>query len=432
MIALYYTTNQYINTQTSTGLKSKLSELQLIDQKQGRQKLIELLKNQTISKSNNRRYLLLATNKRRKIVGDLNAWPSSLVADNVVRSIEIEDNLIPNTVDDKDGFWPIVATTLEDGSLLLVAQDSSETEDFQEFILNTMGVILFAIVFLTLLLGWRLGRQVLQRVDTINRTAHQIRQGDLSIRIPTSRSNDEFDEVAAHLNRMLDHIEQLVKGMQEVTDNVAHDLRSPLSRLKTRIEVTLIEARDRKDYQHTLEKAVEDIDSMIKIFNALLEIAQAEAGSYRGEWTVLNLSQLSQDIGDLYIGVAEQNRQQLRINITPDINIKGNQYLLGQAISNLLENALKYSGCGKTVTLKLRLDNNYPVLCVEDNGAGIHSKDYHYVLQRFVRLDSARSTSGNGLGLSLVAAVARLHNASLKLEDTHPGLSVSISFKSTY
>ncbi len=432
MISLYYATNQYMNAQISISLESKLSELQLIDQKQGRQKLIELLKNQTISKSSDRRYLLLVTDKGRKIAGNLGGWPSTLVADNVVRSIWVEDKLIPNAADDEDEFWPIVATKLDDGSLLLVAQNSSETEDFQEFIFSTMAIILFTIVCLTLILGWRLGRQVLQRVDTINQTAHQIRQGDLSIRIPTSRSNDEFDEVAAHLNRMLDHIEELVKGMQEVTDNIAHDLRSPLSRLKTRIEVTLIEARDRNDYEHTLEKAVEDIDGMLKIFNALLEITQAEAGSYRGEWKVVDLSQLSQDIGDLYSGVAEQNRQQLKIKITPDINIKGNQYLLGQAISNLLENALKYSGCGKTVILHLKLDNNHPILCVEDNGIGIHSKDYHHVLQRFVRLDSSRSTPGNGLGLSLVAAVVRLHGALLTLKDNQPGLSVSISFKSTH
>ncbi len=426
--SLYWATSRYVDAQIAAGLEHELSVLVNIDRQQGRDKLRQIIAREPVVYTENQRYTLLLDASGKQLLGNLKGWPPALRSDGKVRNIWIDHSLIPVKVEDKDGFWPMIATTLPDGSQLLVAQSVRQAENLQEFILSAMTIILLVSVGLALALGYRLGRQMLLRVDMINDTARKVRQGNLSIRIPRSDRNDEYDEVATHLNRMLNHLEQLVKGMQEVTDNVAHDLRRPLSRLKNRLEVTLLEARDKKDYQQTLQQAVNDVDGMIQTFNSLLEIAQAEAGSSRGEWAMLDLSALACSLAELYQGVAEQHQQRLELRITPSINITGNQHLLSHAISNLLENAIKYAGAGSVITISLSRKKSVIVLCICDTGKGIPQRDFKHVLKRFVRLDSTRSTEGNGLGLSLVAAVAKLHEATLELKDNHPGLAVEIKF----
>lgn len=425
---LYWATSRYVDAQIVAGLEHELSTLVKIDQQQGRAKLEQIIAREPAVYTENQRYLLLLDPTGNKKLGGLKGWPDTLETDATVRNIWIDHSLIPVELEDKDGFWPMIATTLDDGSQLLVAQSVRQAENLQEFILSAMSIILLISVGLALALGYRLGRQMLQRVDLINETARQVRQGNLSIRVPRSGNNDEYDEVATHLNRMLNHLQQLLQDMQEVTDNVAHDLRSPLSRLKNRLEVTLLETRDKQAYQQTLQQAVSDVDSMIKTFNSLLEIAQAESGSYRGEWSKLDLSALVSDLGELYEGVAEQNQQHLIVRVAPDRTLSGNQYLLSQAISNLLENAIKYAGQESRIMVELIATEATLTLRVSDNGRGIPDADLEHVLKRFVRLERARSSQGNGLGLSLVAAVARLHNARLVLYNNAPGLAVEINF----
>ena len=425
---LYWATSRYVDAQIQAGLESSLNTLIQIERQQGRAELLSALQVRPTIDPENRQYLLLLSPEGRPVAGDLMGWPEELKTDKQVRNVWIDEKLIPQEVHDKDGFWPMIATTLQDGSRILVAHSVRQAENLQEFILSAMSVILLVIVGLTLILGWRMGLQMLQRVDLINNTAQQIRQGHLSSRIPDSGKNDEFDELASHLNRMLEDIEGLITGMQEVTDNVAHDLRHPLTRLRNRLEVTLLEARSRRDYQHTLKDAVNDVEGMIRTFNVLLEIAQAEAGSYRGEWQRIDLSTLVKDVSELYEANIEESEQILEADIAPGIFIEGNTHLLGQVISNLLENATKYAGVGKTIHLQLAKTPQGVQLSVADNGPGIPDQDKSRVTRRFVRLDPGRSRPGNGLGLSLVAAVAKLHGAELKLGNNHPGLRVVLEF----
>jgi signal transduction histidine kinase len=426
---LYWATTRYVDAQITASLNHQLNSLKTLDARQGRDNLIKILSSETFADIENKRYLLLVSSDNKKIAGSLNGWPPTLKADKQVRNIWIDDDLIPHAVADKDGFWPMIATTLADGSRLLVAQSVRQAEDLQEFILTAMGLILAVTVGLTLIMGFRFGKAMLSRVDHINATARSVQAGDLSQRVLLTENNDEFDELGSHLNKMLLHIEQLVKGMQEVTDNVAHDLRRPLSRLQNRIEVTLQEAQNEDDYRQTMEESIDDIQGMIRTFNALLEIAQAEAGSYRGEWQSINLSQLAHTLADLYEDTADANQQQLETKISPDIMITCNQHLIGQLISNLLENAIKHAGKGSHIQLSLSLVNQQPLLSISDTGIGIAASEHDNVLKRFVRLDKARSTTGNGLGLSLVAAVAKLHKATLTLHDNYPGLRVDCLFK---
>lgn len=430
LAVLYWATSRYVDAQISAGLENELAVLTRIDQEQGRSRLLAVLNEQPAINAENRRYRLLTAPDEQKLAGNLKGWPPQLRTDKRVRNIWIEDELIPHQVEDQDGYWPMIATTLADGSHLLIAQSVRQAEDLQEFVLSAMGLILLVIVGLTMLLGWRMGRQLLERVDQINDTARHILLGDLGRRVADSGRDDEFDELATHLNRMLTHIEQLVNGMREVTDNVAHDLRRPLSRLRNRLEVTLLEARDTQDYRQAMEDSVQDVDGMIRTFNALLEIAQAEAGSYRGEWETIDLSTLAGDIGALYKDLAEEGRQTLALSIESGVRVRGNRHLIGQAVSNLLENARKYAGPNARIGLQVGRDHGHAVLTVSDSGPGIPGERRSRVLQRFVRLDSARSTPGNGLGLSLVAAVAQLHGARLELTDNNPGLRVLLAFGS--
>lgn len=426
---LYWATSRYVDAQIRAGLQHHLETLENLYRKEGRKGFIAALDGRGIvSEPENHRFVLYTDEDGNRLAGDLIGWPSDATPDAVVRNLWIEDELIPHAMEDQDGYWPGIATTFPDGSRVLIAQSVRQAEDLQEFILSTLFITLAMIVGLTLILGWRMGRQMLARIDQVNTTSHEILDGRLDRRIPISGDGNEFDELAQNLNAMLDHINRLIHGMRQVTDNVAHDLRRPLTRLRNRLDVTLLEPRDAEDYRESLEATRNDIEDVLKTFNALLEIAQAESGHFRGEMEVLSLSALAKQLGEMYGDLFEEHGQRLNVAVEPDICIRGNRQLLAQSISNLIENAHKYAGDEAKVELSLRRNQAMAVLSVSDDGPGIPKARFQEVLQRYVRLDTARSTPGNGLGLSLVSAIAQLHHARLVLEDNAPGLAASLRF----
>ena len=427
--ALYWSHSQFVDAQITAGLDYELSTLEAIDQNKGRDRLLQVINNRIDIGTENRHYLLLVDAEGNKLAGDLHHWPSLLPTDQKVRNIWIHDETHLHHPMLRYDYWPMIATRLSDGSKLLVAQGVKQAVALQEFLLLAMGLLLLAVVCMTLLLGWRMGRQMLERVDTINTTARQILTGDLSSRIVTSYRNDEFDELAEQLNSMLNHLERLINGMREMTDNIAHDMRHPLTRLHNRLEVSLLNARNEAEYRETLEHALNETQGMIRTFNALLEIAQAEAGSCRGEKTEINISLLVKEISELYQGGAEENVQTLQTDIQPNVYIEGNRHLLALALSNLLENAIKYSGKASVITLQVAQPEHHQAqIVVSDTGPGVPESEYQHIMQRFVRLDKNRSTPGNGLGLSLVAAACDFHHATISLHDNQPGLRVEITF----
>jgi signal transduction histidine kinase len=266
---------------------------------------------------------------------------------------------------------------------------------------------------------------MLSRVETVNRTSKQIIHGDLSRRVPLDGSGDEFDQLAANLNDMLDRIERLIAGMRDVTDNIAHDLRSPLSRLRARLEVTLLERRDAAHYEDVLRDTVGEADRLLGTFNALLKIAEAEAGSREMKERV-DLAEIARSVAELYEPVAEEKGLSLTVTAPSPVAVLGDRHLLSQAISNLLDNAVKYTAAGG-VALTLWQSGDKGRIEVADSGPGIPADRRETVFDRFVRLESSRSTPGNGLGLSLVRAVARMHGGEVWLEDNNPGLKAVLS-----
>ena len=260
-------------------------------------------------------------------------------------------------------------------------------------------------------------------------------EGDLAGRLPVSGSGDELDRLAQSLNLMLARIEQLMAGLREVSDNIAHDLKTPLNRLRNRVEEALREPYDEAANRETLERTIEEADGLIKTFNALLSIARLEAGAGGENREKLDLAALVSDVAELYEPVAEERGIALKAEASTPIVIHGDRQLLGQAITNLIDNALKYgaptaeggNGWAPEVGVRAETHDGVAEIIVTDRGPGVPAAERERVLARFVRLEASRSEPGSGLGLSLVAAVARLHGGSLRLEDNEPGLRVVLT-----
>jgi signal transduction histidine kinase len=360
------------------------------------------------------------------IAGNLDTWPEAedLVTNRVRFSIEPAGNLGPRR---------FLGRTVElDDARLLVARDVEDKLRTQALLVNAIGLGSGLMLVFGIIGGFVMSRWMLSRIETINRTTAQIMEGDLGRRITVEGSGDEFDALAANLNAMLERIERLMAGMREVTDNIAHDLRTPLSRLRSRLEVALMSEIDPASARRLLEETVTDAEGLIATFNALLSIARAESGEHRASWERVDLGLLVQDIQELYEPLAEEREIEIRAAADPAVIVMGNRQMLAQALVNLADNAIKYTPVGGRVTLAAtHIENGgkqAPLLMVTDTGPGIPPDFREKALERFVRLDPDRSTPGNGLGLSLVNAVAQLHNAVLELADNAPGLKVSLVF----
>jgi signal transduction histidine kinase len=273
-----------------------------------------------------------------------------------------------------------------------------------------------------------MSRSMLRRLDQFNKTSRQIMAGDLSQRVPRTGSADEFDQLAENLNAMLDQIEQLMAGIREVSDNIAHDLRTPLTRLRNRLEGLHGDLDQGSRAYQDVELSIAEADQLLSTFRALLRIARLESGSHPIEKEKIDLAELARDSVELYEAVAQDKGLELSAELATDLTIDGDRDLLFQAIANLLDNAIKYTPTGGRINVVLERQTGAIRLCIGDTGLGIPARERDKVTQRFYRLESSRSTPGNGLGLSLVEAVAKMHGAELDLSDNAPGLRACIRF----
>jgi signal transduction histidine kinase len=323
---------------------------------------------------------------------------------------------------------------LPGGFRLLVGRDLEEREHLYDVIISAGRWSVAIVVILGLAGGFFVTRRVLKRVDAMTGTTRTIMAGDLSGRLPIAGTGDELDRLAANLNAMLERIEALMHGLKEVSDNIAHDLKTPLTRLRNRAEQALRTGSSEADYRAALENTIEESDGLIRTFNALLMIARAESGQARENMSEFDAADIAQGIADLYEPLADQKGLVLKVEQAGPVPVRGNRELISQAMANLLDNAIKYAvpmkqadGADGEIVVRALPRGEQIELVVEDRGPGIPEADRGRAVERFVRLEQSRSEPGSGLGLSLAAAVAHLHGGELRLEDNHPGLKTVLA-----
>jgi len=318
---------------------------------------------------------------------------------------------------------------IKNGMRFLIGRDVSQHKSFQKVVARTLIFSLIAMVVFGMLTWFFVGRRALKRIDMVSKSTNRILAGDRSERLPLSGGGDEFDRLSSGMNDMLDRINHLDEGLKQVSDNIAHDLKTPITRLRNKAETALAGRLSAAAGRKALTGVVEECDTLIKTFNALLMISRVESGSTTAKFTQLNLSEILEDIAELYQPLAEENGTHFETKITPDINVSGNRELLSQALANLIDNAMKYAtGKKASILIKLEKNGDRAVISVSDNGPGIPDDKHDHVMERFTRLEKSRTKPGNGLGLSLVKAVVQLHKGSIVLGDNEPGLVVTMSF----
>jgi signal transduction histidine kinase len=347
-----------------------------------------------------------------RIAGNLDQWPNGL------NQVDAWYEL-PVTRKGMNSVAVLRAFALDNGDQLLVGRDVRSRAELRELLRDGLAWAMAIMVALGLL-GAIVVRSMFRRMIQDSR-------GDLSRRVNVSGNGDEFDELADNINDMLDRITRLMDGVREVSNSIAHDLRTPITRARARLEDAALRADTKEDLKSAIERATVDLDAIIAVFQALLRIAEIEAGARRSAFAEIDLVPLLNDIDELYRVVAEERGLRLETRITGPLPLWGDRELIQQAITNLLDNALKFSEPGASISFTARTEGTMIEIAVADNGPGIAANDRDRATERFFRAESARNTAGSGLGLALVVAVAQVHNGTLHLLDNHPGLRAVIT-----
>jgi signal transduction histidine kinase len=379
----------------------------------------ERLSNQT----NNTSIYLLTDAQLRPLLGNLKHWPKEKPSDQGWLSFRIEsDSKVHN-----GNHQALAKAFLLRGNVhLLVGRDILNLEETQALIREALFWGLCITFVLALLGGTMMSRAMMHRIEVINTTCQQIMAGDLSRRIPRTGGEDDFGLLIDNLNRMLDRIEKLMEGVKQVTNNIAHDLRTPLTRLRRRLDMLRENKPADEQSQLLLDQAIDEADGLLVTFRALLRISEVESGSRKRVFRDVDMTAILKDLVELYEPLSEEKNQNLHTKIDAMPLVLGDRDLLFQALANLLDNAIKYTPEGGNISLRIEDTADHIQIIIADSGPGIPSETREKVFERFFRLESSRSTPGNGLGLSLAEAIIKMHNGSIELGDNHPGLVVSI------
>ena len=422
---VYWTSADFVERQTEATLDAEIGGLAEQYAQRGLSGLVQIVAARSAGDRGDGMLYLVTNRDGRPLAGNISGWPSGVPAGSGSLSFQIDVTVKGNTeIHPARGMM----FAIPDGYRLLVGRDISDAAAFRDRIRAALWWSGLVALGIGLIGGTVMSRNMLWRVEQVNRTAERVVAGHLSDRVPLRGTYDEFDQLAANLNGMLDQIERLMSGMREVSDNIAHDLKTPLARLRARLELALLGPDDREAQGEAIRAAIEEADRLLATFNALLSIANAEAGAGTHGGEPLDLGEIARAVVELYEPVAEQKGFALRLDGEAATMIRGDRHLLSQAIANLIDNALKYGG--GNIAIAVSQQNGHAAIEVADCGPGIAEADRDAVFDRFVRLEPSRSTPGNGLGLSLVRAVARLHDGTVTLGDNHPGLRVRIEFPS--
>lgn len=421
LVFIYWSTAGYMALQTDDTIEAEVTGLAERYGISGLDGLIRSIDERISRKPNGDAVYLLTDDQLTPLIGNLDRWPRVTKDSDGWLNFNLEQETVAGEVTHRARARPF---TLRGGYRLLVGRDMHELDATRTLIVRAIAWGLAITVMMALAGGIMLSRSTMRRLEAINETSRRIMRGDLTRRIPTRSTDDDFDQLADNLNGMLDTIEQLMEDVRRVTDNVAHDLRTPLTRLRHRLEELQSDGSLDKS---TVEAALADADGLLATFNALLRIASIESGRRRAAFENIALDDVVRDVTELYEPLAEEKMQKLDVTASENVHVRGDRDLLFQAFANLLDNAIKYTPQGGDIRVSLEDGAAGPRIRIIDSGPGIPEQSREQVFKRFFRLEESRHTPGNGLGLSLVEAVARLHQASIQL-DGQAGLDVSLAF----
>jgi signal transduction histidine kinase len=427
---VYLSTSSYVRSRSDRAIETDHASLRDAYARSGRDRLIDLIR-QRVSDNGlgdkgfaDAAYLLVDPSSA-VLAGNLRAWPQAVTATTGWVEFRAAESS-PNTAG-----RPLLRgmlDTLPDGDRLLVARDISDLDGFtgQIKIAVALGVaLIFALAAVASIL---VTRRTVGRIEAINATSRAIMQSGLDKRIPLRGTHDEWDRVAENLNLMLDRIETLMGEVKQVSDNVAHDLRTPLTRMRGRLEKAYHGPRASEDDQLLIGDTIGDLDAVLRIFSSITRIAQIETQARKGAFRTVNLVEIAGEVVELYDAAAEQDGTRLTIAGEREVLVTGDRDLIFDAIANLVDNAIKHGRRGGQVVVANENIEGRPVISIADDGPGIPAEEWEHVFKRFYRLEHSRYAPGNGLGLSLVAAVARLHGARIEMLDNAPGLRLKLWF----
>src|SRR5499425_3272766 len=417
---VYWATTDYVHRQCDRAISADRALLIQAYETTGRDGLGRLLTQRVAGRELEAGIYMLVDPSRNVVAGNLRSWPPALR-----EARGWADFQEPEAA----GRVLLRATyeTLPDGSRLLVGRS---LDDLDRFVRITKTALVFGAVLtfaLAAVAGVFVTRRTVGRIEAMNTATREIMQSRLDNRIPLRGTRDEWDQLAENLNAMLDRIKELVREVGQVSDNVAHDLRTPLTRLRGRLEQASREAFDGERCQELIAETTRDLDAVLNMFSSLLRISRIETLDPRRAFRIIDLDQVAAEVAELFDAAAEEKGGHVKLESAGRVLVRGDRDLLFDAISNLVDNAIRHGGAGD-VQVTVRNDDQQPTISVADRGPGIPLEERTHVLQRFYRIERSRSSPGSGLGLSLVAVVARLHDAHLEMEDRAPGLKIQLRF----
>ena len=422
---VYLSTASYVRARSDRANMTEYLILQGAYARSGRDGLIALIERRIADSSFADNVYLLADPSLAVLGGNLKAWPSTVTAASGWAEFRAAQ---PSPDATHRPLLRAMLETFPGGDRLLVGRDISELDSFTEQIkaaVISSGALIFVLAAAASIL---VTRRTVGRIEQINATSRAIMQSGLDQRIPLRGSHDEWDRVAENLNLMLDRIETLMGEVKQVSDNVAHDLRTPLTRMRGRLEKAYDSQRSGEADQTLIGDTLADLDAVLRMFSSITRIAQIETQARTDAFRTANLVEIASEVVELYDAAAEQDGTRLTIVGDPEVKVTGDRDLIFDAIANLVDNAIKHGRAGGQVVVANESIDGRPVISIADDGPGIPAGEYEHVFKRFYRLEASRYTPGNGLGLSLVAAVARLHGARIELLDNAPGLKFRLWF----
>ena len=421
---IYWSTAGYMVRQTEATIEAEITGLAERYDLTGLPGLSDSISERLSRQQANTSLYLLTDPQFKPILGNLPKWPEGQFSEQGWLSFHTDSG--PRTEDAKHkalarGF------KLAGGFHLLVGRDVHDLQEIQGLIREALFWGLLMTIVLALAGGTMMSRTMMHRIEVINATCHRIMDGDLQQRIPRTGGDDDFDKLVATLNRMLEQIEVLMQGVKQVTNNIAHDLRTPLTHLRRRLDMLRETGLSNERHEELLDQAIGEADGLLVTFKALLRISEVESGSRRIGFQSVDMNALLQDLVELYSPLSEEKEQTFEAEVPEARLIPGDRDLLFQAFANILDNAIKYTPASGRIRLVLTDRPEQVEVAINDTGPGIPAEAREQVFERFSRLETSRSSPGNGLGLSLVAAIVKLHHGRIELADNRPGLSLTIT-----